>query len=102
LIKQADPGDTGSFDKEGLFKIMEEKLKDCDTVEDLIEAFKRLDRNQQGKIPNPEFKQFMMTMGGKLPEEEVEEMIKEADFRGEGIVDIEEFAQMLVPPKELE
>ena len=35
---------------------MEDKLKDVDTVEDLIAEFKHLDRDKDGFIPIPEFK----------------------------------------------
>ena len=35
---------------------MEDKLKDVDTVEDLIEQFKHLDKDKDGFIPVPEFK----------------------------------------------
>ena len=78
---------------------MEEKLRDIDTVEDLLEQLKMLDRDKDGKIPNPEFKQFLMNMGSKLNIEQAEELMKEADPKGEGAVDIEEFAQRMCPPK---
>ncbi len=35
---------------------MEEKLRDVDTVEDLLEFVKKLDKDKDGKIANPEFK----------------------------------------------
>lgn len=79
--------------------VMEEKLKDKDTVEDLMEQLKKLDRDKDGKIPNPEFKQFLMNMGQKMNLEQVEEFMKEADPKGDGAVDIEELAQRLCPPK---
>jgi len=78
---------------------MEEKLKDTDTVEELIERFKLLDRSGQGKIPQPEFKQFMMVLGKKFTEEQVEEMIDAADPKMTGLIDIEKFADYLCPPK---
>jgi Ca2+-binding EF-hand superfamily protein len=42
---------------------MEEKLRDVDTAEDLLEQLKKLDRDRDGKIPSPEFKQFLMNLG---------------------------------------
>ena len=42
----------------------------------------------------------MMTLGSKMTEDEVEELLKEADPKGEGQIDIEEFAKMLCPPKD--
>jgi Ca2+-binding EF-hand superfamily protein len=42
---------------------MEEKLRDVDTAEDLLEQLKKLDKDKDGKIANPEFKQFIMNLG---------------------------------------
>ena len=79
---------------------MEDKLKEVDTIEDLMVQFKHLDRDESGTIANPLFKQYMMTMGSKMSADEFEEMLKEADPRGDGMVEIDEFAQRLCPPKD--
>ena len=60
---------------------------------------KKLDKDQDGKIPSPEFKQYMMNMGNKMSPDEIEELMKEADPKNEGVVDIAEFADRLSPPK---
>ena len=46
--------------------VMEGKLKEVDTYEDLIEEFKKLDKDGDGTIPAPEFKQYMKNMGTKM------------------------------------
>lgn len=99
LTKQIDPEGFGFFTFSRLRDVMEEKLKDKDTIEDLMEQLKKLDRDKDGKIPNPEFKQFLMNMGSKMNLEQAEEFMKEADPKGDGAVDIEELAQRLCPPK---
>lgn len=78
---------------------MEDKLKETDTIEDFTDNMKLLDKELMGKIPNPLFKQYMTTMGKKMSPEEYEEMMKEADPKNEGMVDIEEFASRICPPK---
>ena len=40
-----------------------------------------------------------MNLGSKLDSEKTDEMIKAADPKGEGVVDVEEFADYLCPPK---
>ena len=40
-----------------------------------------------------------MTMGSKMSVDEFEDMLKEADPKGDGLVDINEFAERLCPPK---
>lgn len=48
---------------------MEDKLKEVDTYEDLIVQFQKLDKDGDGMIPAPEYKQYMKNMGAKLTEE---------------------------------
>ena len=63
-----------------------------------MEQLKKLDKDNDGKIPAPEFKQYMANMGLKMKPEDIEEMMKMAD-KGDGNVDIAEFAEALCPPK---
>ena len=53
--------------------VMEDKLKDQDTVDDPIEQLKKLDKYNNGKLPTPELKQYMLNMDGEISSEEVEE-----------------------------
>ena len=89
--KQIDPMNEGFIRFANLKLVMEDKLKEVDTYEDLIEEFKKLDKDGDGKIPAPEFKQYMKNMGTKLTAEQLEEMMKEADSKGDGSIDIDEF-----------
>jgi Ca2+-binding EF-hand superfamily protein len=41
----------------------------------------------------------MKNMGSKLSQDEIEEMMKIADPKGDGSVDLDEFCQTLCPPK---
>ena len=97
--KQIDPMKEGFIRFANLKLVMEDKLKEVDTYEDLIEEFKKLDKDGDGKIPAPEFKQYMKNMGTKMTAEQLEEMMKEADSKGDGSIDIDEFCQRLCPPK---
>jgi len=56
LTVRIDPDQTGFFSYGKLKEIMEEKMRDVDTMEDLLEQLRKLDRDKDGKIPNPEFK----------------------------------------------
>ena len=89
--KQIDPEEEGFIRFANLKAVLEEKLKEQDTFEDLIEQFKLLDKDKDGRIANPEFKQFMQNMGSRMTADEIEEMMKEADPRNEGTIEIEDF-----------
>lgn len=99
IRKQIDPTGQGYFNFEKLNEVMEEKLRDIDTAEDLLEQLKKLDKDRDGKIANPEFKQFIMNLGQKMTLEEAEELMAMADPRGDGSVDLDELSQALCPPK---
>ena len=50
---------------------------------------KVFDKNGDGYISAGELRQVMMTLGEKLSDDEVEEMIREADVDGDGLVNYE-------------
>ena len=78
---------------------MEDKLKDKDTPADMIAELKHLDKDKDDKIPVPEFKQYMANMGSKMTEEDIEELMKVVDTRGDGYIYLDEMAECLCPPK---
>ncbi|KAH7529298.1 hypothetical protein FEM48_Zijuj05G0169700 [Ziziphus jujuba var. spinosa] len=72
------------------------KGKDTDSEEELREAFKVFDKDQNGFISAAELRHVMTNLGEKLTDEEVEEMIREADVDGDGQVNYEEFVRMML------
>lgn len=98
--KQIDPDSTGFITFDNLKLVMEDKLREVDTYEDFLEQFKKLDKDGDGMIPAPEYKQYMKNMGSKLTEEQVEAMMEEADGRGDGVVEMEAFGQKICPAKD--
>ena len=56
VSKKIDPQGEGFIKFINLKMVMEEKLRDVDTVDDLIAQFNKLDKNKDGEIPVPEFK----------------------------------------------
>merc|ERR1712061_861832 len=71
-------------------------MKDTDTEEELIEAFKVFDRDGNGFISAAELRHVMTNLGEKLTDEEVDEMIREADVDGDGQINYEEFVKMMM------
>lgn len=62
---------------------MARKMKDTDTEEELIEAFKVFDRDGNGFISAAELRHVMTNLGEKLTDEEIDEMIREAYIDGD-------------------
>ena len=68
---------------------MSKKMKETDKEEELREAFRVFDRNGDGFISASELRHVMTNLGEKLTDDEVEDMIREADLDGDGLVNYE-------------
>ena len=53
------------------------------------------DRDGNGLIDRSELKLVMQELGEKLSEEDIDEMIEEADTNNDGFIDYEEFARYM-------
>lgn len=67
--------------------MMARKMKDTDSEEEIREAFKVFDRDNNGFISAAELRHVMTSIGEKLTDDEVDEMINEADQNGDGRID---------------
>ena len=68
---------------------MARKMKDTDSEEEIKEAFRVFDKDGNGFISAAELRHVMTNLGEKLTDEEVDEMIREADVDGDGQVNYE-------------
>jgi len=66
--------------------MMARKMKDTDSEEEIREAFRVFDKDGNGFISAAELRHVMTNLGEKLTDEEVDEMIREADVDGDGQV----------------
>ena len=71
--------------------MMARKMKDTDSAEEIKEAFKVFDKDGNGFISAAELRHIMTNLGEKLTDEEVDEMIREADVDGDGQINYDEF-----------
>merc|ERR1712039_479698 len=79
MINEVDADGNGTIDFPEFLSLMARKMKDTDTEEELIEAFKMFDRDGTGFISAAELRHVMTNLGEKLTDEEIDEMMCEAD-----------------------
>ena len=95
MINEVDLDGNGTIDFPEFLSMMAKKLTEPDSEKDIREAFKVFDKDGNGFICAGELRHVMTNLGEKLTDEEVDEMIKEADIDGDGQIDFNEFMNML-------
>lgn len=95
MINEVDVDSDGSIDFPEFLTMMARKMKDTDSEAEIAEAFKVFDRNGDGKISAAELRHVLTSIGEKLSDADVDQMIREADVNNDGEIDIQEFAQLL-------
>jgi calmodulin len=96
MINEVDSNGSGKIEFKEFLELFAKKMKDPDTEEDLIEAFKIFDKDGNGVISAQELRHVMTTLGERLTEEEADEMIREADIDGDGYINYHEFVRIMM------
>jgi len=95
MINEVDTDGSGTIDFPEFLQMMAKKMKDIDSEEEITEAFRVFDKDGNGYISAAELRHVMTSLGEKLTDDEVDEMIREADLNGDGQIDYEEFVKMM-------
>ena len=93
MIQEADADGNGVVDFPELLALLARKMKDSDTESKVLEAFTCFDRGGAG-LSVEDLKRIMTNLGDKLSNEEVKQMLREAET--EGVIDNEEFIRMMM------
>mgnify|MGYP003315290642 CR=1 FL=1 len=96
IVAKADADGNGTIDFPEFLTMMARKMKDTDSEEEILEAFKVFDKDGNGFISAAELRHIMTNLGEKLTDEEVDEMLREADIDGDGQINYEEFVKMMM------
>ncbi|KAL5225047.1 hypothetical protein ABZP36_011686 [Zizania latifolia] len=98
MIRDVDADGNGTIEFGEFLALMSRKAaRGCgDADEELREAFKVFDKDQDGLISAAELGHVMISLGEKLTDEEVDQMIREADLDGDGQVNFDEFVRMMM------
>jgi calmodulin len=95
MISEVDPDGKGTMDFPEFLNLMSRKMKDTDSEEELKNAFHVFDKEKKGYIPAAELRHVLTNLGEKLTDDEVDEMMREADSDGSGQVKYEEFIKLM-------
>ncbi|KAG5574177.1 hypothetical protein H5410_063943 [Solanum commersonii] len=95
MINEVDADGNGTIDFPEFLNLMARKMKDTDSEEELKEAFRVFDKDQNGFISAAELRHVMTNLDEKLTDEEVDDMIREADVDGDGQINYDQFVKVM-------
>ncbi|GAH07841.1 unnamed protein product, partial [marine sediment metagenome] len=96
IMSEADTDENGFIDFTEFVRMIQNKLNYTDTEKQFIESFKLFDMDGNGYISTKELKHIMTSFGDKLTEEEANEMLRNADIDGDGLINYEEYVKMMM------
>lgn len=76
--------DDGEVDFNEFIKLIARKLQSVDIEGEILEAFRVFDNDGNGSISKDELRFAMRTLGGKVKERELDDLMQEADLNGDG------------------
>lgn len=95
MIKEVDKNGNGKIEFNEFLILMEKKLKTFESEELIREAFDVMDHDGDGYITVSKLRHVVQELGLNLSEEEMDEMILEADPSGDGRVSYQEFVDIM-------
>merc|ERR1712146_421656 len=91
----ADKDGSGTIDFNEFLNMMTARMGDRDSREEIIKVFRLFDDDETGKISFKNLKRVAQELGKNMTDEELQEMIDEADRDGDGEVNEEEFFRIM-------
>lgn len=95
LIKQYDRDESGTIDFIEFFDLMYKKMKETEMEQEIFEIFEALDRDGNGVLSGEEIQSVMDLVGVHLTDDQVKELIKQADLDEDGQLNFQEFFRMM-------
>ncbi|XP_054071168.1 centrin-2 [Rissa tridactyla] len=95
MISDIDKEGTGKISFNDFLVVMTQKMAEKDSKEEILKAFKLFDDDETGKISFKNLKRVAKELGENLTDEELQEMIDEADRDGDGEVNEQEFLRIM-------
>ncbi|KAK2005032.1 calmodulin [Colletotrichum falcatum] len=96
MINEADADHNGTIDFNEFLTLMAQKVQVGDAEEELKNAFKVFDRDGSGTISAEELRHVLTSLGENMTPAEIDEMIQMADKNGDGTIDYDEFASIMM------
>merc|ERR1712144_156032 len=95
MISDIDKDGDGTIDFDEFMMMMTAKMAEKDSREEIVKAFRLFDDDETGKISFKNLKRVAKELGETMTDEELQEMVDEADRDGDGEINEEEFLRIM-------
>lgn len=95
MVADVDKEGTGKISYADFLQLMTLKMTEKDSNEEILKAFRLFDDDDTGTISFKNLKRVAKELGENLTDEELKEMIEEADLDGDGEVNQDEFLRIM-------
>uniref|UniRef100_A0A671QSU2 Centrin, EF-hand protein, 2 n=1 Tax=Sinocyclocheilus anshuiensis TaxID=1608454 RepID=A0A671QSU2_9TELE len=95
MIAEVDKDATGKISFSDFMTVMTQKMAEKDSKEEILKAFRLFDNAETGKISFRNLKRVAKELRENLTDEELQEMIDEADRDGDGEANQQEFLRIM-------
>ena len=96
LIYNLESNNNNLISFDNFIILLKNKLENQYTEEDIINEFRKLDKNGNGKITESDLRNLMSKYENPLSNEEIEEIIQEANVDSNGEIDYVNFTKILL------
>jgi calmodulin len=91
MIDDADRDGSGSVDFQEFVELMIKREAEKETVDDLKQVFRVFDKDGNGFVSTSEIKFVLKSVGLIFTDDEISEMVQEADIDGDQHISFDEF-----------
>merc|ERR1719502_1627631 len=95
MIADVDDDGSGEIGYPEFLKMMTNKILNKDPKDDMLKAFRLFDDDQTGSVTLKNLKRVAKETNQTLTEDELQEMLNDADKDGDGVLDESEFLGMM-------
>lgn len=96
MIKEVDSDYNGTIEFNEFVTLMESKMRDNDSEEEIFEAFKIFDKKGNGHISKADIKNVMISLHESLTQQEIDDLMTKWDLDKDGYLNFEEFKNMMM------
>ena len=95
FILVSDKNNNGTLDVNEFISYLAKIFNECDPDHKLREAFAVFDEDNNNEISHEELKRTLNKLGAQYTDLEIERIISKVDKNGDGVIDFEEFKEMM-------